>query len=158
MDIRTISATLAILGTGLSLSACKKGADATEVPASTPAAADGSCGADKGHGHASCSADKTAGDAAGDDKAEKSCGAKGDGSCGAKGDGSCGAKGDGSCGGDKAAPPSTAAAEPTPTPTTSAPAVAADTTAPAATSKTKTKTAKKKKANGEAACGEGTCA
>ncbi len=150
MDICTISATLAILGTGLSLSACKKGADATEVPASAPAAADGSCGADKGHGHASCSADKTAGDAAGGDKAEKSCGAKGD--------GSCGAKGDGSCGGDKAAaPPSTAAAEPTPTPTTSAPAVAADTTAPAATSKTKTKT-KKKKANGEAACGEGTCA
>ena len=135
MDIRTISATLAILGTGLALSACsKKNTDATEVPAAQPAAADGSCGADKGHGHASCSADKKA-------DGEKSCGAKGDGSCGAE------------------KPPATAAAaEPTPVaPVATSPTVAADSTKPAATTKTKTKS-KTKKASGEAACGEGTCA
>ena len=155
MDIRTISATLAILGTGLALSACsKKNTDATEVPAAQPAAADGSCGADKGHGHASCSADKKA-------DGEKSCGAKGDGSCGgdkaAGGEKSCGAKGDGSCGAEK--PPATAAAaEPTPVaPVATSPTVAADSTKPAATTKTKTKS-KTKKASGEAACGEGTCA
>ena len=40
MDIRTISATLAILGTGLTLSACKKAnTDATEVPVADRAAA-----------------------------------------------------------------------------------------------------------------------
>lgn len=154
MDIRTISATLAILGTGLALSACsKKNTDATEVPAAKPAGADGSCGADKGHGHASCSADKAA-------DGEKSCGAKGDGSCGgdkAAGEKSCGAKGDGSCGAAKE-PPATAAAEPV-APASTSPTVAADATTPAATTKTKTKTkAKTKKANGEAACGEGTCA
>lgn len=37
MDIKTISATLAILGGGLSLNACKSGqTEATEVPAATP--------------------------------------------------------------------------------------------------------------------------
>ena len=51
MDIKTISATLAILGTGLTLSACKKATDATEVPTTQPTA-EASCGADKGHGHA----------------------------------------------------------------------------------------------------------
>ena len=55
MDLKTITATLAVLGTGISLSACKTTqADATEVPASK---ADGG--------------------------GEGSCGAKGDGSCGA---------------------------------------------------------------------------
>ena len=47
MDIKTISATLAILGTGLTLSACKKATDATEVPTTQPTA-EASCGADKG--------------------------------------------------------------------------------------------------------------
>lgn len=148
MDIKTISATLAILGTGLTLSACKKATtDATEVPASTPGA-EANCGADKGHGHANCSGDKAAdeGDAT---KPEGSCG-------GEKGEKSCGAKGDGSCGGDKttATPPGDATASST--------AVAADATKPAAEATTtpakKKKSAGKKTAKGDASCGEGTCA
>lgn len=147
MDIKTISATLAILGTGLTLSACKKATtDATEVPASTPGA-EANCGADKGHGHANCSGDK----AAGEDDA-----AKPEGSCGGeKGEKSCGAKGDGSCGGDKTtATPGDATASST--------AVAADATKPAAEATTtpakKKKGAGKKTAKGDASCGEGTCA
>ena len=58
MDIKTISATLALLGSGLTLSACNKAStQATEVPASQPAA-EASCGAEKGHGHASCVGEK----------------------------------------------------------------------------------------------------
>ncbi|HEY0132627.1 MAG TPA: hypothetical protein VGB85_01070, partial [Nannocystis sp.] len=73
MDIRTITATLAILGTGLTLTACKKSSsDASEVPASQQPAGEGSCGPDKGHGHANCSGDKTdapASEPTGDDAA-----------------------------------------------------------------------------------------
>ena len=58
MDIRTITATLAILGSGLTLTACKKSSsDASEVPDSQQPAGEASCGADKGHGHASCRTD-----------------------------------------------------------------------------------------------------
>ncbi len=142
MDLKTISATLAILGTSLTLSACKKApAEGTEVPGDKAGGAEGSCGADKGHGHANCSGDKAA----------------------APGEGSCGEKKDGACGGEKAAdpaepaePPATAVAPTEPTPTATAADPAAAKPAETAT-KTKSKSKSKTKAKGEAACGEGTC-
>ncbi len=143
MDIRTITATLAILGSGLTLTACKKAtSDASEVPGSQQPAADGSCGADKGHGHASCSGDKTDAPVGDAPPSEPT--------------------------GDTPATPETPATTETattasPTPAGSSTTVAADSTTPAATTTTttttttKTKKTGKKKAKGEAACGEGTC-
>jgi hypothetical protein len=164
MDLKTISATLAILGTGLTLSACKKApAEGTEVPGDKAGGAEGSCGADKGHGHANCSGDK----AAEEKPAEGSCSGekRADGSCSGekKADGSCGgAKGEGSCGGAKTEtpPPTTAdASAASPTATETAPAATAAKPAETTTkAKPKTKSGKPKAKGGEASCGEGTCA
>ncbi|MCA9661724.1 MAG: hypothetical protein KC486_25525, partial [Myxococcales bacterium] len=62
MDIKTISTALAVLGTGLNLSACKSSqADATEVPASEHGA-EKSCGGEKGcGGEKSCGGEKGCG-------------------------------------------------------------------------------------------------
>ena len=59
MDFRTISATLALLGTGLAMSGCNKTqTDATEVPAAAAGdKAEQSC---KGEGH--CDSHKKAGE------------------------------------------------------------------------------------------------
>ena len=54
MDLKTISAALAVLGTGLTLSACKTSqADASEVPGAKEAPhGEKSCGGEKGCGGA----------------------------------------------------------------------------------------------------------
>jgi hypothetical protein len=132
MDFRTISATLAMLGTGLALSACNKTqTDATEVPAASSSSG-----------------------------SEASCkGAKADGHCGegSKHDGEASCKGEAGCKGEKTDP---AAATPAATAASdTAPADSAATPAATSTTTAKKKPAAKKKAakGGEGACGEGTC-
>lgn len=71
-DLKTIAATLAIMGSGtLVVAGCEKDQPATETPAGADAvgdAAEGSCGAEKAEG--SCAAEGGCG-------AEGSCGAEG---------------------------------------------------------------------------------
>ncbi len=149
LNLKSIAATLAVLGSGAALTACGGSqTKATEVPGAqaqpgnASCAASGNCGANKGAGQGakpegSCSAKKD----------EHSCGAK---KPGAGDEGSCGAKT--SEAPAASSPVSTAVADTT----TSAPTASA--AAPVAPSKPPRKAAAKKPKHGEAACGEGSCA
>jgi hypothetical protein len=152
LNLKSIAATLAVLGSGAALTACGGSqAKATEVPAAqgqpehASCAASGNCGASKGAGQGatpegSCSAKKD----------EHSCGAK----PGAGNEGSCGAK------------TSEATSAPSPAGTTVADTAttqpASSATPSAASSKPAGKPAgkpvAKKHKHGEASCGEGSCA
>ena len=127
MDFRTISATLALLGTGLAMSGCNKTqTDATEVPA-----------------------------AAAGDKSEQSC--KGEGHCDThnkKGEGGCGgAKTEAPAAAAAEPAPAAVAAEPTPAATASAPAAADTKKKKPSGDKKKKKAGDGEMACGEGTCG-----